>query len=215
MNYTDRDRTLALAGIYQAVALVQQIARKGTADATAMACSIHSLFLTAPESTEAVYGAIPRLALGLRTLCHQLNGEDRRDKELTGYLLSLIQLERKLARRTDRLEQISQGIQRTSRRLQHFPELHGNILAALADIYAQNISSLQPRIMVSGEPVYLQNPDNVHRIRALLLAGIRSAMLWRQTGGRRRELLLNRTKYTQMASKILDSTEPPADPGET
>ena len=204
MQYTEKDKTLALAGIYQAAVLVQQIARRGLADADAMASSIHSLFVIDPQTTAEVYGGVTGVACGLRELHRQLSGEVRRDNELTGYLLSLIQLERKLIRRTDWLERIKAGIQDTHARLTHFPELHTNILASLADIYATNISTLQPRIMVSGEPVYLQNPDNVQRIRALLLAGIRSAILWRQTGGRRREFLLSRKKYTAMAMHLLN-----------
>jgi high frequency lysogenization protein len=44
---------------------------------------------------------------------------------------------------------------------------------------------LSPRIMVNGDPAHLNNPENANRIRALLLAGIRAAMLWRQSGGGR------------------------------
>ncbi|MEW8367847.1 MAG: DUF489 family protein, partial [Candidatus Thiodiazotropha taylori] len=71
-------------------------------------------------------------------------------------------------------------------------------------IYAENISTLKPRIMVSGETIYLQNSDNVNRIRALLLSGIRSAMLWRQTGGRRRQLLFSRSNYIDNCKNLLD-----------
>ncbi|MEN8178034.1 MAG: high frequency lysogenization protein HflD [Pseudomonadota bacterium] len=204
MKYNDQDRTIALAGIYQAASLVQQIARRGLADTEAMGASIHSIFQIDAESVADVFGSLAGVSKGLRELHRQLSGEVKRDNELTGYLLNLIQLERKLARQESRLGQIQTGIEETRAKLTHFPEIHSNILASLADIYAQNISTLQPRIMVSGEPVYLQNPENVNKIRALLFSGIRSAMLWRQTGGRRRQFLLNRKLYISHATGLLN-----------
>jgi len=205
MKYNDQDRTFALAGIYQAAALVQQIARRGMADTEAMGASIHSLFQIDTETVAAVFGGTSGVTKGLRELHRQLSGEVKRDNELTGYLLNLIQLERKLARQSGRLERIREGIQETRAKLIHFPEIHANILASLADIYVTNISSLQPRIMVNGEPVYLQNPENVNKIRSLLLSGIRSAMLWRQTGGRRRQFLFDRKRYLSEARRLLNS----------
>jgi high frequency lysogenization protein len=203
MSYTDSDRTLAFAAIYQAASLVQQIARRGVADSDAMSASIHSLFQIDAASVIDIFGDVQGLLYGLRQLSRQLSGEIQRDNELTGYLLNLIHLQRKLNRRKERLENIRQGILQTRERLVHFPEIHSNILASLAEIYTQNISTLQPRIMVSGEPVYLQNPDNVNRIRSLLLAGIRAAMLWRQLGGRRRHIVFNRASYVAQANQLL------------
>jgi high frequency lysogenization protein len=203
MKYNDSDRAIALAGLFQACQLVQQIANKGIASSDALNANIHSLFQLDSERTLDVYGSLEGIAPGLRLAHRQLSGTEPRDNQLTRYLLSLVQLERKLIKQTTRLENIRQGIQRASGRLEHFPATHSNILAALADIYSENISTLQPRIMVSGEPVYLQNSDNVNRIRSLLLSGIRAAMLWRQTGGRRRQLLFNRKPVIEALEALL------------
>ncbi len=205
MKHSDEDRAIALAGLFQACQLVQQVARKGLADADAMNANIHSLFQIDTEQVIDVFGGLRQIAPGLRLAYRQLSGGEPRDNELTRYLLSLIQLERKLTAHPEHLQRISQGIKSTTERLVHFPQTHSNILAALADIYAENLSTLQPRIMVSGEPVYLQNPDNVNRIRSLLLSGIRAAMLWRQVGGRRRQLLLGRKRIIDTLKRLLDS----------
>ncbi|MCU7920287.1 MAG: high frequency lysogenization protein HflD [Candidatus Thiodiazotropha sp. (ex Dulcina madagascariensis)] len=204
MKYQDKDRAIALSGIYQATSLVQQVARKGLANADSIGANIHSLFQIDAGSVVDVYGGLNGIAPGLRLTYRQLSGNEARDDELTRYLLGLIQLERKLGAHRDRLEKIRKGINDTAQRLAHFPATHGNILGALADIYAENVSNLMPRIMVSGEPVYLQNSDNVNRIRALLLSGIRAAMLWRQTGGRRRQLLFSRRRYTEACKGLLN-----------
>jgi high frequency lysogenization protein len=203
MKYSDEDRAIALAGLFQACHLVQKVARNGLADAEVMDANLHSLFQIDTERVIDVFGGLSQIAPGLRLAHRQLSGAEPRDNELTRYLLSLIQLERKLSGHPQRLQQISQGIQTTAERLAHFPQTHGNILAALADLYAENLSTLQPRIMVSGEPVYLQNPENVNRIRALLLSGIRAAMLWRQVGGRRRQLLFSRNRVIAALEHLL------------
>ena len=57
--------------------------------------------------------------------------------------------------------------------------------------------------MVKGQPLFLQNPDTQNRIRALLLAGIRSATLWAQLGGNRFELMFGRRRIMQDARTFL------------
>ena len=72
---------------------------------------------------------------------------------------------------------------------------HPDVIAALARLYADTVSTLRPRVMVQGNPHYLGQAGVVAEIRALLLAALRSAVLWRQCGGslwdfvfRRREM---------------------------
>jgi high frequency lysogenization protein len=207
MKYRDSDRAIALSGIYQAASSVQQVARRGLVNADTIAANIHSLFQINAESVADVFGGVEAVAPGLRLAYRQLSGEEARDDELTRYLLALVQLERKLSNHLDRLEHIRHGITTIAARLTHFPATHSNILGALAEIYAENISQLSPRIMVSGEPVHLQNSDNVNKIRALLLSGIRAATLWRQTGGKRRQLLFLRRRYSDACMQLLGNLQ--------
>ncbi len=204
MKYTDEEQAIALAGLFQACHLVQQVARKGLTEPGALNASLHSLFQIDTERVVDAFGGLAQIAPGLRLAFRQLSGAEPRDNELTRYLLSVVQLERKLSHHPERLQRISRGMRTTGERLTHFPQTHSNILAALADIYAENLSTLQPRIMISGDPVYLQNPDHVNRIRALLLSAIRAAMLWRQIGGRRRQLLFSRRRVVNALKRLLD-----------
>ncbi|SOO34762.1 High frequency lysogenization protein hflD homolog (fragment) [Xanthomonas citri pv. fuscans] len=57
------------------------------------------------------------------------------------------------------------------------------MLGSLGGLYAQTISHLRPKVMVQGNPHYLGQAGVVAEIRALLLAALRSAVLWRQMGG--------------------------------
>jgi high frequency lysogenization protein len=66
------------------------------------------------------------------------------------------------------------------------------IFSSFADLYEQCLSSLQPRIIIRGLSEHLQNPSNICKLRTLLLAGVRAAMLWQQLGGRRWHLFFRR-----------------------
>ena len=53
------DRTLALAGLFQAARLAQTLAREGRADEPAFAASLKSLFSFDAENVAEVYGESP------------------------------------------------------------------------------------------------------------------------------------------------------------
>ncbi|MEJ1365735.1 MAG: high frequency lysogenization protein HflD [Candidatus Sedimenticola sp. (ex Thyasira tokunagai)] len=204
---TERDRAIAIAGVYQAAKLASRIARQGIAESSAVEASIHSLFQINAASVEAVYGGTSGVTTGLITLLNQLTNGREKEGEVTRYVITLLHLERKLSKNSAMAESISQGIEQATGRLEHYHLLHTNIIAQLADIYANTISTLKPRVMIQGEPLplHLQNQENVNRIRALLLAGIRSAMLWRQCGGGRLQILLGRKRLQREIEDILSN----------
>tara|TARA_B110000196_G_C20719935_1_gene463707 strand:- start:184 stop:600 length:417 start_codon:yes stop_codon:yes gene_type:complete len=72
----------------------------------------------------------------------------------------------------------------------------------LATLYQDTISTLSHRIQVHGQEDYLQNDYVSNRVRSLLLAGIRSAVLWHQLGGRRWRLILYRKRLQETASAL-------------
>ncbi|STO54149.1 lysogenization regulator [Canicola haemoglobinophilus] len=79
------------------------------------------------------------------------------------------------------------------------------MLSTLASIYVDIISPLGARIQVQGFPLYLQQLSIQNRIRACLLAGIRSAVLWRQMGGTKWQFLFSRRKLIATAQQIYSS----------
>lgn len=199
------DHTLSLAGLFQAVTLVQQVAREGSADAAPFETSIESVFRIEADSTDAIYGGSARLEPGLRTLTRQL-GRDKRqqDAEIMRYAVSLMFLERQLVRNAKMLERVRDGVDIAREQCEHYPVTHENVIARLADTYTSTVSQLQPRIMVQGKPEYLNTPAQANRIRALLLAGMRSAVLWRQLGGNRLKLLWTRKQIVRCARGLLE-----------
>jgi len=198
-----RDKTLALAGIFQAASLVKQLATTGSVDQHDFDTCIRSIFETDPEQTVDVYGQVEYLRSGLTTLENQLgNDNSQRDIEVARYVISLLHLQRKLSKNSLLLSMLADGIERARRQAEHFHLLHENVLANLADVYSQTVSTIAPKIMVSGENSYLSNPDTANRIRTLLLAGMRSAVLWAQLGGSRWQILLRRRALVAEANRI-------------
>jgi high frequency lysogenization protein len=206
MSQSLRDKSLALAGIFQAAHLVQEIARRGVMDMATFEVSIKSLFIIDAATTDEVYGNIPEdLRPGLHVLRDHLRGgkKQAKDLEVVRYVLNLIVLEKKLFSNPKTLEKLGIGIERARRQAEHLSATHSDVIANLADLYANTISTLGSRIVINGEVSYLKDPEKVTHIRALLLAGIRSAVLWRQKGGRRWEIVLSRNKYMKIINKIL------------
>ncbi len=198
-----RDRVLALAGIFQACSLVRQVAHRGLADSAPLTVSIESVLAIDAEDVESVFGGAAGLATGLTSLLKELGRSSRsRDREVVRYAVSLLHLERKLVKRAELLRTLRQGIETAASQAQHFSSTHPNVISNLADLYTRTVSTLPPRIMVKGEPSILSNPENAARIRALLLAGMRSTVLWRQCGGTRLSLLLQRRRILQTAEEL-------------
>ena len=210
-QYTDQDKTLALIGIYQAAQQVYELATQGKTNEKAFQTSINSLFCENPVDTLDVFGGdVSHLQLGVNTLLAQMqaSGADaQRNIEITKYVLSLMILEKNIAKTEGALEKASRVIDAAKAQRSHFGEFHENIIATLARAYSENISTINPRIMVNGQHGHLQNPKIANKIRALLLAGIRATLLWRQVGGSRWGLIWHRKRYLQSAQALYRPVE--------
>ncbi len=191
---TITNQTIALAGIAQTAALVQQLATKGTADPIALETSIASILKIDSDSVIDIYGSLKGLKLGLMQLNQQMTGYKIENPEQARYSASIVFLEHQLADRKDLLNSIQIGITKAQAQSEHFGLLHENIFANLGEIYQNTISTLQPRIMINGDQDYLSRTETANKIRACLLAGIRSAILWRQCGGTRWKFIFYRKK---------------------
>lgn len=197
------EQALALAGVFQTAVLVEGLADRGQADASASINSLSTIYKLSAETTLEIFGETSSLRIGLRTLYEQLAQPDREKMNITGYALGLVQLAGKLLKDNKRMQQLQDGIEKASEKLDLYEIGHVNQDAMLADLYSNIISNLSPRIMVKGQPIHLQNPDIQRRIRALLLAGIRSAVLWRQLGGNRFQLIFRRKQLLAEVEQLI------------
>jgi high frequency lysogenization protein len=204
---TPRDRTIALAAIVQAATLVDALGRSGSCDEKAKNSCLYSLLQTNPPSVEAVFGGLDGVGLGLRSLRHELMAKTTHNLQITQYLIQLMHLEAKLRKAPEHLDGIAKGLAEAERHSGLFPPEHPNAVARFADLYVNFISSLGPRIMVKGEGSHLNNSHIASLIRALLLAGIRGAILWRQCGGNRLRIVFGRGSILKETNQLLAELE--------
>lgn len=200
------NQVISLAGVYQACAQVKSVAWRGHYEPCLLDTAVDSIFKLDAENMDDVYGGRDKVRYGLEIMARELNPTAVKvDQELTRYVLNLLSIEKKLSRKPDLTERIRKAISAATTQLEHFGKQHPNTLAALADIYQRTISQIKPRIMVDGERIHLSNESNASRIRTLLLAALRSMVLWRQCGGNRLKFLIRRREYFHEASSLLAS----------
>ncbi|MFA0027583.1 high frequency lysogenization protein HflD [Vibrio breoganii] len=202
MANTNYDRTIAFAGICQAVALVQQVAKDGHCNSAAFETSVAAIINTNPADTVSVFGNEHDLKVGLECLARGIDSSAT-GNELTRYVISLMALERKLSQRRDSMAQLGDRIQQIERQTEHFDLFEEQMISNLASVYLDVVSPIGPRIQVTGNPAMLQQTSVQSKVRALLLSGIRSAVLWRQVGGKRRHLIFGRKKMIEQAEILL------------
>lgn len=198
-----KDRALALAGLLQAVQLVQQMAHTGEAETRPLEASIDSLFRFDADTPEAVFGGAAQVAPGLRRLVNQLEGGEGRDAAVTRMAMTLLHLERRFINNHDAADAVRRGLEDIGRQREHLGATHPTVLARLGELYVNQVSPIGPRVLVQGNPVYLGRPELVGDVRATLLAALRAAVLWRQLGGSYWDFLFGRRALVQAAREWL------------
>lgn len=203
----NKDLTLAFAGVFQSATLVYQIAKLERFDEQALHESAYSLLRLDSENTEQIYGSVFGLDLGLRAIIRAFSSKpDQSTRDIYQYAAATHQLSRKLFR----LHNTSDIIQTELREIQidyldryedHLSR--GDLYEELSTLYSKTISLLTPRIIVQGASEKLQRPETVNQVRTALFAGIRSAYLWHQLGGRRWQLLFNRNQYIALCKDLI------------
>ena len=197
-------QTIALAGVAQAARLVDQISKTGTYPLEFLEPSIHSLFEFDADNVEQVFGGLAGVKLGLHNLSSLLASQTREqdNRDVVRYVFSILYLERKFAANQDMMSVVHSRLAHTSFRAEHFANHVNDLCHSVSGVYQDTLSRLKFRIKVNGSAQHLQNQQNADIIRALLLAGIRSAFLWRQLGGRRWKLVLQRKRLLQVSQNL-------------
>lgn len=207
MKTTFYKEVIALAGILQAAELVEQLANTGTARQESFETSLASILILNPGTIEEIYNGqvnfMPGLQLGFSALRDLLEQKRSRESQRLRYAIGLIHLQGKLQSNKELLEILGTRLQQMDSKLEHFELTHERTLAALASIYEDTLSTFRFRIQVTGNAIHLQNPLVVNKIRSVLLAGIRSAMLWRQVGGKRWHFVVYRKKLLEILKTII------------
>ncbi len=192
---TAREQALALAAMLECATLVDELARTGTAPSQGVRTLGIGLLRFEWQRVEDVWGGAAALGGALQRLesALTLSAGDAQAPALR-YALALAHLGKRLARDRERLAVIRERLQALAGDAQELAEDFDTVAPALAALYEETISRYSFRIKVTGSSEHLRDPRVVARIRALLLAGVRAAVLWRFVGGSLPGLLLGRAR---------------------
>jgi high frequency lysogenization protein len=209
---------IALAAVAQCAAMVDKLATKGEADPRQLATSVNPLLVLDPPSFSDIYPNLTNLSYGFRTLQDAFsNNRPNSNSAVLRYTLGLLHIRGSLERNKPMQGQIRDtlasigfldgeevsglsSVDDIDQALKH--EHDKLIIGQLAELYQDTISTLSYRIQIQGKAEHLKNEEIANSIRAVLLSGIRSAVLWRQLGGRRWRLLIYRNKICDTATHI-------------
>ncbi len=197
-----QERVLALAGLAQALKQVRRIAETGQADAAVLGTALQSVLRIDAASAEDVYGGAQNVRPGLRLLHGYFNNLPD-DEQLPKLALAVMQLERRFINDGERVQRVQRGSAAANIEAAHTSPTHPEVLSSLGALYADTVSHLRPRVMVQGNPHYLGQADIVSEIRAVLMAALRSAVLWRQMGGNYLDFLLRRKQLLAAVEQTL------------
>lgn len=206
-------RNIALAVVAQCAQLVHSLATTGRADTRLVNACIAPLLVLTPDSVDEVYPDVAAFSSGLQALQQSLSNEGVKElAEPIKYVLGMTVLQQQLMSVPAMQAIIRQRLNIRHSLLADRPETGAGEepadpqevydFAVLAALYQDTISRLTMRIHVKGVPEHLRKQAVADKIRALLLAGIRSALLWHQLGGRRWHLFVYKKRIRDCVSDV-------------
>jgi len=189
------DQAIALAGVFHCAELVDKLAHNGYVSELQLGQAMTALLNQNPQSVMDLYGDLDNVELGMTSLRAAIEQDTKTTTNVMRYVIGIMYLARKLTSDKKRLTDIGEGIEIAGRQAEVFTPMHDNVVANIASLYSNTISTLPSRIKVRGNPLYLKQTAVAQRTRCLLFSGIRSAFLWHQLGGKRRHLLWQRKLF--------------------
>ena len=204
MRHKEEDKAIALAGLFQSAALVQQLARTGEVNQDAFAAMLESIFILDPGSVEEVYGGVKGVNLGVDTLLLVLQQkESSRYADSIRYSIGMLHVEKMLRRQDDINSVLRSRLEQITNQLNHFDGVTSPaVVTKMNDLYLDTLAKFKFRIQVNGDPENLKLEENAAKIRAILLAGVRSAMLWRQLGGSRLQFAFGKRRLIKALRQL-------------
>ena len=203
-----QDQAIALAGVAQVARMVDQISKTGSYPSEFLEPSVQSLFVFDMKQPQDLFGGVGGVKLGLQNLSRILASRQAPEtRDVVRYMFSILHLERQFASNSEMQAIVRSRLEHASFKSDYFAGHVHDVCHSVSGIYQDTLSQLRFRIKVNGSPTHLKNTQNSDIIRTLLLAGIRSAFLWRQLGGRRWKLLLHRKQLLEVSQKLSRTLE--------
>ena len=198
------NQTIALAGVYQSCLTVSNIAWKGIYVEEDFNPLISSVLKIDSKDIADIYIGLKHLKPGLMYLRKQLVGDIfTRSQETRRYFASLIELSKKLQSDSEVSSQIQESLNQLNDSYKNMELTTDDLVSELSNIYTKTLSKFEPRIVVNGENTHLTVPLQASRIRTALFAGLRSVLLWQQSGGSKLKMFFFQSRIAKKIDEYL------------
>ena len=195
------DQALALAGVFQSAELVAKLATEGHVSEEQLSAAMSALLNQNPETVRSLYGNVSDIELGINSMREMINDRTQASTDVMRYVIGIMYLAPRLTADPVRLTHVGHGLTNAKRQDDNVSVTHENVIANIAGLYTDTVSTIKGRIQVTGNAFYLEQPAIAQRVRCLLFAGIRSAFLWHQLGGKRSHILWHRNNLLEVLPK--------------
>jgi high frequency lysogenization protein len=126
-----------------------------------------------------------------------------RSQETRRYFASLIELSKKLQSDSEVSSQIQESLNQLNDSYKNMELTTDDLVSELSNIYTKTLSKFEPRIVVNGENTHLTVPLQASRIRTALFAGLRSVLLWQQSGGSKLKMFIFQSRIAKKIDEYL------------
>ena len=220
-NYSELEhQIICFAAICQSVGQISTLAHKGTWDEESSRIAIRALAVDSPNSIDEIY-PLEKLQSGFKFFFEtfESNRTDAQMIDQSRMVMYIIHLGTSFYKQLivksplakifsmqkvpkDVLDMLDQALNK-SRQYGYSPTSNENV-ANIAEVYTAKISKITASsFKIYGNACYLKQQVIQDRIRTLIFAAIRAVILWRQLGGKGRDLLFNRKKMFTCAHQLL------------
>ena len=205
MSQQFKDILLPLAVACGALEQVYAISYKGKFNENLFNDLLQTVFKMQVDSPYELYKADNLLSVSLKSLHNVFSFENEHSFTIIKNLFSLINLEIRLGSDKSALSRLAYKINLLSSKASTSPDAELSELAHdFADIYTSVISPLGPKIIILGKASFLNSTTNSSKIRALLLASVRSLAYWDQLGGSRFDFFFRRKKMLILSQEMIN-----------
>ena len=206
-------QNIALCAVAQCAALVHELAIGKEIRQSQLASAINPLLILNPESVEQVYPNLESLTLGFSTL-QSILGSNRvkQNSQIRRYITEILILRKSLSKNMimqsvvraglSNLEPIRPSLIDCMQTNQQEINEQNYTFEEISSLYRKTLSTLKHRIRVAGKVQFLKNEIVSNKIRGLLFAGVRSAVLWHQLDGRYWRLFIYNKRISNTVSDI-------------
>lgn len=215
-------QAIAIAAVLQALRMVSDIAMEGRFDPYHAVPLFNSLVYYGDSDVNRAFGdnllaLIPGLRAATRFFTNEHDAQTA--DHLAEYVVKLFIIESRLMNKPEMHQKLQTHVQSFA---QDFNQTFAgeesisqsalvsyltdeNLMLAFSNLYRETASLVEPRIIVRGNPAFLQDEHNTNQVRALLLSGLRAVGFFRQTGGSYMNLVLKRHTYLATLNSLVDN----------